>query len=500
MHFSIPDTQELKGEGNAAFTAYNIHVNGVFHCAVRYSQLYDFYEKLKKEYGNAVTANFPPKKILSLTPVQVEERREKLEKFIQIISKSATIASGPLFNGFFLSAQQETQKQEAEDVELDVYLLNGHKITVQIMSTDQTDDVLEAVASNIDLADDYVYYFALFLIKKDPDGTFSIVRKMQDFESPYISLKTAGSKHKIVLRKSFWDPSFDDDLLDDRVAMNLLYVQAVSDIERGWTLATKEQLERLEALQSKGSKKDYLRLSRTLKYYGFIQFKPCATDYPVKNTKVIVGAGNRELNFRVRGDDGQLKEGNFKVTRMRCWRITTSINEENGEGGSGDRTTELELSFEYLVAKDKLQWIAIQSDQAILISICLQGMVDELIMKKQGGRMKRPQDRIRTTRRDFKRRDGHVKSPSNNSISTPESPSDESASAAQKAKESVKKISDKLQSVKPFGTSGHQTSSHNQVHIHSDKFQSVSFKPVRSKTPSAVVENDVFEDIGDDDL
>ena len=27
--------------------------------------------------------------------------------------------------------------------------------------------------------------------------------------------------------------------------------------------------------------------------------------------------------------------------------------------------------------------------QAILISMCLQGMVDELMMKKQGGRMKR---------------------------------------------------------------------------------------------------------------
>ena len=46
-----------------------------------------------------------------------------------------------------------------------------------------------------------------------------------------------------------------------------------------------------------------------------------------------------------------------------------------------------------------LRWWAIMKGffngfQAILISMCLQGMVDELMMKKQGGRMKR----VRTLR------------------------------------------------------------------------------------------------------
>lgn len=75
-----------------------------------------------------------------------------------------------------------------------------------------------------------------------------------------------------------------------------------------------------------------------------------------------------------------------------------------------------ELSFEYLISKDKLQWITITSPQvrrsclflafefifksasffsfcqAILMSICLQGMVEELLMKKDGlrGRYRRP--------------------------------------------------------------------------------------------------------------
>lgn len=48
----------------------------------------------------------------------------------------------------------------------------------------------------------------------------------------------------------------------------------------------------------------------------------------------------------------------------------------------------LELSFEYLMAKDKLQWISICSPQAILISVCLQAIVDELLLQKVGGNIK----------------------------------------------------------------------------------------------------------------
>lgn len=41
----------------------------------------------------------------------------------------------------------------------------------------------------------------------------------------------------------------------------------------------------------------------------------------------------------------------------------------------------MELSFEYLVARNELQWITIVSEQAILMSVCLQAMIDELLQK-----------------------------------------------------------------------------------------------------------------------
>ena len=70
----------------------------------------------------------------------------------------------------------------------------------------------------------------------------------------------------------------------------------------------------------------YIRRAQTLKYYGYIQFDPCITDFPEKGCKVIVSAGNKELNFRVQLPNEQVKEGSFKVTRMRCWRVTSCVS------------------------------------------------------------------------------------------------------------------------------------------------------------------------------
>jgi len=393
MHFSIPDTEEVQENGSSPFTIFNLYVNGVHHCSLRYRQLHSFHEQLKKEYGGNNLPPFPPKKLLSLTPNQLEDRRLMLERYIQALSQNPVISNSDVFINFLLNAQRESQGDDPEKVSLDLYLMNGHKIPLSIMSTDQTDDVLEALSAQIEIPDEFVYYFGLFLLKKEEDGETMIVRKLQEFEAPYVSLKSAlnAGVHRIVLRKSFWEPSYEDDLLDNRVTMNLLYVQAVSDIERNWVITSKEHRKQLDQLQQKGSKKEYLKLAQTLKYYGYIQFKPCHIDYPRPNTRALVATGNKELNVRLQEGEN-MRDVSFKVTRMRCWRITTTMMELE-DGGEAESSPFLELSFEYLVAKDTLKWITISSEQAILLSMSLQGMVDELIQKKQGRRIRRPGDR-----------------------------------------------------------------------------------------------------------
>ncbi|CDQ99280.1 unnamed protein product, partial [Oncorhynchus mykiss] len=64
----------------------------------------------------------------------------------------------------------ETQQIPTEEVPLEIYLSNGQKVEVNILTSDQTEDVLEAVASKLDLPDELVGYFSLFLVREGVDG------------------------------------------------------------------------------------------------------------------------------------------------------------------------------------------------------------------------------------------------------------------------------------------------------------------------------------------
>uniref|UniRef100_A0A8C7K8S0 Sorting nexin-17 n=1 Tax=Oncorhynchus kisutch TaxID=8019 RepID=A0A8C7K8S0_ONCKI len=386
MHYSV----QVIVQTMSTTAAYNIHVNGVLHCRVRYSQLLGLHEQIKKEHGNNLVPAFPPKKIFTLTPNDVEQRREQLEKYMQAVRQDPMLGASEMFNSFLRKAQQETQQIPTEEVPLEIYLSNGQKVEVNILTSDQTEDVLEAVASKLDLPDELVGYFSLFLVREGVDGGLTFVRKLQEFELPYVSVTSLrSSEFHIILRKSYWDTAYDSDVMDNRVGLNLLYTQTVSDIDRGWILVNKDQHRQLKSLQEKGSKKEFIRLGQTLKYFGYIKFDPCVTDFPEKGCHVIVSAGNNELNFQVKLPNEQMKEGSFKVTRMRCWRVTSSVTLTSTPSNTFGMNWNLELAFEYLMSKDRLQWVTITSPQAIMMSICLQSMVDELMVKKSGGSIKK---------------------------------------------------------------------------------------------------------------
>ncbi|XP_015335340.1 sorting nexin-17 isoform X2 [Marmota monax] len=470
MHFSIPETESRSGDsGGSAYVAYNIHVNGVLHCRVRYSQLLGLHEQLRKEYGANVLPAFPPKKLFSLTPAEVEQRREQLEKYMQAVRQDPLLGSSETFNSFLRRAQQETQQVPTEEVSLEVLLSNGQKVLVNVLTSDQTEDVLEAVAAKLDLPDDLIGYFSLFLVREREDGAFSFVRKLQEFELPYVSVTSLRSQeYKIVLRKSYWDSAYDDDVMENRVGLNLLYAQTVSDIERGWILVTKEQHRQLKSLQEKVSKKEFLRLAQTLRHYGYLRFDACVADFPEKDCPVVVSAGNSELSLQLRLPGQQLREGSFRVTRMRCWRVTSSVPLPSGgtsSPGRGRGEVRLELAFEYLMSKDRLQWVTITSPQAIMMSICLQSMVDELMVKKSGG----------SIRKMLRRRVGGTlrRSDSQQAVKSP--PLLESPDAS---RESMVKLSSKLSAVSLRGIGS----------------------PSTDASASDVHGNFAFEGIGDEDL
>ena len=54
-----------------------------------------------------------------------------------LVSQDYKVQNSQIFTGFFLNAQLETQSAPGEPASIDVFLMNGHKITVDITSTGQ---------------------------------------------------------------------------------------------------------------------------------------------------------------------------------------------------------------------------------------------------------------------------------------------------------------------------------------------------------------------------
>jgi len=404
MHFSIPETKEITDPvKRTQYTVFHIHCNGVFHCAVRYSQFFNFNLEVQKTFKAPLCAMFPPKRMLTLSVEQLNQRRIQLESYFQQLSQDPAISSSPTFTDFLLHAQEEV-KQFCEEVEITVYLVNRKSVTLAILSSDQTDQVLEDVCNEIGIEEDMTYYFGLFLVREN-GKRFTIVRPLQDFECPYISLeRTDNPEYKIQIRKAYWDPVFDENLVESSVASNLVYLQAVEDVKLKHLDYNEDHKTQLAALKEEGDKEGFVRLCNEIPGYCFYRWKDVVCDYPEKDTEAMVSIGAYAL--RIREANGE--DSSFSVTRMRCWKISSdkpsTTNDEVLPYDEEGADSPLTLSFDYLVAKDELKWVTLRSSNAIVMSMILQLVVDELVRKKRGEPLRKPSDRERKPRPQLRRR------------------------------------------------------------------------------------------------
>ena len=137
--------------------------------------------------------------------------------------------------------------------------------------------VLRRWATVIGLGERLLPYFCLYLVRRveTPSSVdFRVVRRLANYESPYLTLvaserrlKNSSSQIKVqngtssnppsflvMIRKSYWDAALDEDLFGDRVALNVLYLIAHHEVEKGHVVASKELRHRLTALQAMGEK------------------------------------------------------------------------------------------------------------------------------------------------------------------------------------------------------------------------------------------------------
>ena len=137
----------------------------------------------------------------------------------------------------------------------------------------------------------------------------------------------------------------------------------------------------------------YLTFAKCVKNYGLMQFEQCVCDFPKPNTNCVISIKSNELILRTLfHSNGRLSKGKdfiLRITRIRCWRLTTGFDLRSPYGArkapllaSPEDDHKYELSIEYLISKDDLRWIVVKSEQAVLMSTCLKSVIEELVLKK----------------------------------------------------------------------------------------------------------------------
>ncbi|XP_075271893.1 sorting nexin-31 isoform X4 [Opisthocomus hoazin] len=372
LHFSITAAEELRERRGGRYVLYSVCLEGFLLGKARYSQLRRWDAQLRQLFGSAVPA-FPPKFYLAMTKSMADERQSQLEQYLQNVTLDSNITNSDVFRGFFRKLQQgqvcirisslntvfscltdctvssfcfyDTFKIQTQRAFLDVYLADGSNIRLDIQTSDTAERILEVTLCKMGLSRELIKYFSLFFFQDHDNGVLSVVKKVAEFELPYVSLQTMKELHcKLGIRKWYMDPSLDTLLMDCRASLNLLYMQ-------------------------------FLELIRAVRFYGYVRLDPCICDYPEEGCSADIYVGNNEINCCITLPTNQTKEVSFKISRLRSWQVTFLGAIKDGEDDT------LELRFEYNDS-GTWQWIILYTKQAFLLSSCLKKMISEQMMKE----------------------------------------------------------------------------------------------------------------------
>ncbi|XP_058554683.1 sorting nexin-31 isoform X2 [Neofelis nebulosa] len=349
MHFCIPVSQQRPDALGGRYVLYSVYLDGYLFCRVRYSQLHRWNEQLRRIFGNSLPP-FPPKYYLAMTASMADERRDQLEQYLQKVTMDPNMLRSDVFIDFLKLVQLDTFSITIKTAALDIFLPDGRNIQIEILTSDTAERVLEVVSHKIGLCQELLGYFGLFLIRFRKEGKLSVMKKLADFELPYVSLRSAGMENcKVGLRKWYMDPSLDSMLMDCTAAVDLIHMQ-------------------------------FLELSQEVRHYGYLQLDPCTCDYPEPGCGAVLSVGNDEISCCITLPDNQTQEIIFQMSRVKCWKVTFLGTLLDMDGPQRTLNQNLELRFQYS-EDSRWQWFVIYTKQAFLLSSCLKKMISEKTVK-----------------------------------------------------------------------------------------------------------------------
>ncbi|XP_036904179.1 ankyrin repeat domain-containing protein 46 isoform X2 [Sturnira hondurensis] len=379
-HFCIPVSQQRPDALGGRYTLYSVYLDGFLFCRVRYSQLHRWNEQLRRVFGNCLPP-FPPKYYLVMTTSMANERRDQLEQYLQNVTVDPDVLRSDVFIDFLKLVQLDTFSVTTKKVSLDILLPDGRGVHIEILTSDTAERVLEVVSHKIGLCPELLGYFGLFLIRFRKEGKLSVMKKLADFELPYVRLLSSEAEDREVgLRKWYMDPALDSVLMDCKAAVNLIYMQAVQDIQKEWAKPTRAQRQKLEALQKEDNQMKFLELSREVRHYGYLQLDPCVCDHPQLGCVAVLSVGNHEISCRITLPDDRTQDITFQMSRVKCWQVTFLGTLLDMDGPQRTLHQNLELRFQYSEG-GRWQWFVIYTKQAFLLSSCLKKMVSEKMAK-----------------------------------------------------------------------------------------------------------------------
>ena len=383
MQLMIPSITE-QSDDKGKYVAYDIYLNSIYFASVRYSIFLGLHEVLKAKGLLTAGIIFPAKKFFNLAPDQIQQRRESLESYMRAVINLPNIFSLPAVTDFFRMAQQNTFQLSMVAAELPVFLPNGDSFMVDILSTDTTEEVLLLIANKLDFPTELMHHFNLFLLHEEDDDEPEdgvkkkprppkYIRILMPYESPFLAKETLEKKVRLVYHTLFYNAIFLSELLPYENATDIVYKEIVYECKMG--LMGKPDVStqgKLKQLKQEKDIKQFLKVSRTLPYFGTIHVENCYCNYP-EDREVVVKLNTVGLRtFDPTDTYGVYPLYEFKLSRIKCWRVLKGKRE-------GFRYS---LSFEYLIDKDTLKWISIESGQSLYMSTVIQTVINEFLMRK----------------------------------------------------------------------------------------------------------------------
>lgn len=368
---SIPETSQVSFDGET-YVVYNIYIEEKHICSRRYKEFANLHNKLKKEFREFQFPKFPGKWPFHLSDQQLENRRKTLESYLEKVVSVRVIGESNFMDEFLKSSDNHITDGDEEDgsikVELRVSLPDDSVTTVAVLKSERTDVVFEALVEKLNLGQENWSNFALFEIMED-----GFERKLEKNEFPhtvYIRSYSALSSTSLALRKWNFTLAREAEMVNDEIALNLLYSQAVSEVRRRKLLPGKK-VQQLRELQSMNKKKEYLDVARALEGYGTEVFPHCPCDAR-KSGHVIVSISIESFRLQACSDQGerQDQEHTFNWEELSQWEADQEA---------------MAFCFEYTKEGRKPRWVKVYSEYFFYMNACVDRIIQEIEWNKRDG-------------------------------------------------------------------------------------------------------------------